>query len=295
MSEILLLAVVAGMVATVNPCGFAMLPAYLALVVTGSADRTQRQQLGRALGSSALMTAGFVTVFGLFGVVIAPIFASVQRYLPFVTVLIGLTLLVVGAFLITGREISLLVPKPRKGAPDQRLSTMFGYGVAYAIASLSCTIGPFLAVSGAALRSGEVGEGVLAFVAYAAGMGLVVTALAVATALASAGLVSRARGLLPHVSRLGGVLLVLVGLYVTYYGVYELRLFLGEADPADPVIDAASAFQSTLVDWLTAIGPLPALIVLAVLLGLGFAAVHLRRVARGRYDRTHHRRSQEQE
>lgn len=282
MNEVLLLAVVAGMVATVNPCGFAMLPAYLTLVVTGSTDRTQRQLLGRALASSALTTAGFVTVFGLFGVVIAPIFTSVQRYLPFVTVLIGLALVVVGALLLTGREIRVLAPKPRKGAPDQRLVTMFGYGVAYAIASLSCTIGPFLAVSGAALRSGEVGEGVLAFVAYAAGMGLVVTALAVATALASAGVVSRARSLLPHVSRLGGVLLILVGLYVTYYGIYELRLFLGEADPADPVIDAAGAVQGALVNWLTEIGPLPALVVLVLLLGLGFAAIQLRRGARGR-------------
>jgi cytochrome c-type biogenesis protein len=41
MTETLLVAVVAGMVATANPCGFAMLPAYLTLVVTGSADRTR--------------------------------------------------------------------------------------------------------------------------------------------------------------------------------------------------------------------------------------------------------------
>jgi cytochrome c-type biogenesis protein len=171
MTETLLVAVVAGMVATVNPCGFAMLPAYLTLVVTGAADRTRAQLLARALGSSALMTLGFVTVFGLFGIVIAPVFASVQRYLPFVTVVIGAALVVLGALLLAGREITLLVPKPRKGAPNQRLASMFGYGIAYAIASLSCTIGPFLAVAGTSLRGGDVVEGVAAFVAYAAGMG----------------------------------------------------------------------------------------------------------------------------
>jgi cytochrome c-type biogenesis protein len=266
MTETLLVAVVAGMVATVNPCGFAMLPAYLTLVVTGSADRTRTQLLARAIGSSALMTLGFVTVFGLFGVVIAPVFASVQRYLPFVTVVIGVALLVLGALLLAGREITLLVPKPRTGAPNQRLGSMFGYGIAYAIASLSCTIGPFLAVAGSSLRRGDVGEGVAAFVAYAAGMGLVVTALAVATALASTAVATRARSLLPHISRIGGALLVLVGLYVTYYGVYELRLFLGDGDPADPVVDAAGTLQSTLVGWLTAVGPLPPLILLVALL-----------------------------
>jgi hypothetical protein len=211
--------------------------------------------------------------------VIAPVFASVQRYLPFVTVVIGVALLVLGALLLAGREITLLVPKPTKGAPNQRLGSMFGYGVAYAIASLSCTIGPFLAVAGASLRSGDLGEGILAFVAYAVGMGLVVTALAVATALASTAVTTRARSLLPHVSRFGGALLVLVGLYVTYYGIYELRLFLGGADPADPVIDAAGALQSTLVDWLTAAGPVPVVLVLvALLLGAGLLVRSRRKV-----------------
>lgn len=277
MTETLLVAVVAGMVATVNPCGFAMLPAYLTLVVTGAADRTRAQLLARALGSSALMTLGFVTVFGLFGIVIAPVFASVQRYLPFVTVVIGAALVVLGALLLAGREITLLVPKPRKGAPNQRLGSMFGYGIAYAIASLSCTIGPFLAVAGSSLRGGDVVEGVAAFVAYAAGMGLVVTALAVATALASTAVTSRARSLLPHISRIGGALLVLVGLYVTYYGIYELRLFLGGADPADPVVDAAGAVQNALVNWLTAVGPVPPLLLLLALLAGATLLVRRRR------------------
>lgn len=277
MTETLLVAVVAGMVATVNPCGFAMLPAYLTLVVTGAADRTRAQLLARALGSSALMTLGFVTVFGLFGIVIAPVFASVQRYLPFVTVVIGAALVVLGALLLAGREITLLVPKPRKGAPNQRLGSMFGYGIAYAIASLSCTIGPFLAVAGSSLRGGDVVEGVAAFVAYAAGMGLVVTALAVATALASTAVTSRARSLLPHISRIGGALLVLVGLYVTYYGIYELRLFLGGADPADPVVDAAGVVQNALVNWLTAVGPVPPLLLLLALLAGATLLVRRRR------------------
>lgn len=110
-------------------------------------------------------------------------------------------------------------------------------------------------------------------------MGLVVTALAVATALASTAVTARARSLLPHISRIGGALLVLVGLYVTYYGIYELRLFLGDADPADPVIDAAGTVQNTLVTWLTAIGPLPPLILLAVLLAGGTLLVRRRRKA----------------
>ncbi|RAS65868.1 hypothetical protein C8D87_104419 [Lentzea atacamensis] len=73
---------------------------------------------------------------------------------------------------------------------------------------------------------------------------------------------------------------MLVSLYVTCYGIYELRLFLGDADPADPVIDAASALQSTLVDRLTASGSVPALLVLVALLSGAALLVRNRHKAR---------------
>ncbi|MCG8927836.1 cytochrome c biogenesis CcdA family protein [Lentzea sp. CC55] len=276
MTQTLLVAVVAGMVATVNPCGFAMLPAYLALVVTGASEQSRARSLTRAVVSSAMMTLGFVTVFGLFGLAFSVVASSVQRYLPFVTVAIGLALVVVGALLLLGREITLLIPKPSKGAPNRHVGSMFGYGVAYAIASLSCTIGPFLAVAGSTLRGGDLLEGVTAFLAYALGMGLVVTVLAIGTALASDVMTRRARSLLPHASRLGGALLVLVGLYVAYYGVYELRLFFGDADPSDPVVDAAGRLQGLLVEWFTAIGPVPFVVVLVLLVVGGVLLVRRR-------------------
>ncbi len=280
MNETLLVAVVAGMLATVNPCGFAMLPAYLTLVVAGASERSRSRLLTRALASSAMMTLGFVTVFGLFGLLVSAAASSVQRYLPFVTVVIGLALVVLGVLLLAGREITLLVPKPSKGAPNRHIGSMFGYGVAYAIASLSCTIGPFLAVVGSTLRGGDLAEGALAFLSYALGMGLVVTVLAIATALASDVVTQRARSVLPYVTRIGGVLLVLVGLYVAYYGVYELRLFLGGGDAADPIVDAAATVQGVLVRWLDTIGPLPVTVLLALLLAAGFIVVRRRRAAR---------------
>ena len=111
---------------------------------------------------------------------------------------------------------------------------MFGYGVGYAIASLSCTIGPFLAVTGSSMRSGSTLEGLLVYVAYAAGIALVVGVLAVAVALANSALIDRMRRVLPYVNRISGVVLVVVGLYVGYYGVYEIRLFTAGGSAAGP-------------------------------------------------------------
>ncbi len=260
-------ALAAGMVAAVNPCGFAMLPAYLALVVTGDGaeERTRSVAVLRAFVATAAMAVGFLTVFGVFGLVVAPLASSVQEYLPAVTVVIGVLLVALGGWMLTGREVTVLLPKPGKGAPTGRLVSMIGYGFAYAIASLSCTIAPFLAVTSTTFQSGSVLGGVAAYLAYGAGMTLVVGVLAVAVALANTAIAGGIKRALPHVTRIGGGLLIVVGLYVGYYGVYELRLFHGDGSAADPIVDAAGAVQSVLAGWVDAVGPIPLVITLAVL------------------------------
>jgi hypothetical protein len=141
---------------------------------------------------------------------------------------------------------------------------MFGYGLAYALASLSCTIGPFLAVTASTFRGGSTLTAVAVLLTYGAGMALVVGVLAVAVALAGAGLAMRARQLLPHLPRLGGALVVLVGLYVGYYGIFELRLASGGGTD-DPVIAAAASVQRRVSDLVAAVGIAPLLVALAVL------------------------------
>jgi cytochrome c-type biogenesis protein len=271
MADDVTFAVVAGMLATVNPCGFAMLPGYLALVVD---DTSRASRIGRALVASALMTAGFVAVFGVFGLLSVSIASMAQRYLPIVTIVIGLVLAIMGALLLAGRELFLLLPKPARGAPTTRLISMLGYGIAFAIASLSCTIGPFLAAAGISLRDGDP----WLFVIYALGMGLVVAVLAVAAALASTAVSRGVHRMLPYIGRISGVLLVITGGYVAYYGVYELRLYHADGSPIDPVVDAAATVQGWLSDWLRTIGPSWLAVVLAVLVG-GFLVAR-RRVRR---------------
>lgn len=275
-------ALAAGLLAAFNPCGFAMLPAYLALVVVG--DGTSRGSIAavsRALAATVMMALGFLAVFGLFGLVIAPLAGQLQRYLPFVTVVIALGLLALGGWMLAGRELRVLVPKPGRGAPNGRLWSMFGYGLAYALASLSCTIAPFLAVTGQTFRSGSAAQGVVAFLAYAGGMALVVGVLAVGVALAGDTVTTRARRMLPYVNRIGGVLLVLAALYVGYYGIYEIRVFYASADPADPVIEAAGALQRWLAMIAERVGVLPLLGVLAALV-LAAVVVGRRRLNRQR-------------
>ncbi|MCV7427849.1 cytochrome c biogenesis CcdA family protein [Mycobacterium montefiorense] len=264
------LAFAAGLVAAVNPCGFAMLPAYLLLVVREQRNSERVSPLAglvRALSATAGMALGFLTVFGLFGALSISAATTVQRYLPYATVAIGIVLVVLGIWLLSGRELTALTPRqlgPRWAPKQQgsRLVGMYGYGISYAIASLSCTIGPFLAVTAAGLRSGSVVTGVSIYLAYVAGLTLVVGALAVAAATASSALADRLRRVLPFVNRIGGVLLVVVGLYVGHYGRYELRLLNTAADPRDALITAAGRLQGVLAGWVHQHGVWPWIVVL---------------------------------
>lgn len=241
------LALAAGLLAAFNPCGFALLPSFLVLIVSGPGG------VLRALRLSAAMTAGFVTVFGVAGVLIGLLTAPIQEHLPWVTVVIGVILLVLGVRLVSGRELQVPLPRLSAGGPAGSLLGLYGYGASYAIASLSCTIAPFLAVTGLVSGSGGLRSGVATFVAYGLGMGLVVGLLAMLVALAQDALVRRSRVVLPYVSRLSGALLVLAGGYVAYYGWYELRVYSG-ADAEDPIVAAATALPGRAAGWIDAIG-----------------------------------------
>jgi hypothetical protein len=266
------LAFVAGMVAAFNPCGFAMLPAYLTLVIDPQGS-SQLTAVGRALAATAAMALGFLAVFGSFGLLTVSVASTVQRYLPYVTLAIGVALLGLGIWLVSGREIRMpnMVGSSGRWAPTARLGSMFGYGVGYAIASLSCTIGPFLAVTGSSLRSGSPARGVLVYLAYAAGIALVVGVLAVAVALASSSMVDRMRTVLPYINRISGLILIVVGLYVAYYGYYEIRLFTANGSADDPVIGGAGRLQRVLAGWVYQHGGWPWLLVLGALIAAAAA------------------------
>lgn len=278
---LLLVALGAGMLAAVNPCGFALLPAYLSLLVLGDQPPGRVRAVGRALALTGAMTVGFVAVFGVFGLVVAPVASSVQRYLPWFTVVLGLALLVVGLLLVAGRSLPAIHLRRRRG-PVTPLTASFGsmagFGASYAVASLTCTVAPFLAVVVAGFRTESWLVGASLFLAYAAGMALVVGTVAVATALASGSLVGRIRRAGAWIPRAGGVLLAVAGGYVAYYGVWELRVLAG-AEASDPVIDAAARIQRWMADGVSWAGATTWLLVLAAL--VASAVLTSRLVRRG--------------
>lgn len=259
------LAFTAGMVATFNPCGFSLLPAYIGAFVAGDevAERTDQRVL-RAISVAAAVSLGFVIVFATVGLVINSIASEARRQLPWVTIVIGGLLVIVGIAALLGRTPRLSLRGPQFSTSSNSIGVMVGYGITYAVASLSCTIGPFIAVTGTAL-DGSLAEGITSYVAYALGMGVIILILGVASAVAHTAVARHMRRLSRIAPRLGGALMVLAGGYAIWYGRWELAVYDGDFG-TDPVIDAMEDIRLALVETITRIGPsrLAALAILAI-------------------------------
>ncbi|WP_433686907.1 cytochrome c biogenesis CcdA family protein [Micromonospora carbonacea] len=264
----LLLALTAGMLGAVNPCGFAMLPAYLSILVAGPGDG--RGAVGRALTAAAGLTCGYVLVFGAFGLAFAPLAGWLRPRLPWLTVTLGVGLVLLGLWLLAGRRLP--TPRPLTRAPrlTRTLPSTVLFGAAYALASLTCSIAPFLAIVATSLQAGSMLRGLALFVAYALGMGLVVAVAALGVALLRDRVVARLRGTGRWVPRLSGLVLLVAGGYVGWYGWYEVRLAEGRHDAfGDPVVVAAARVQQALVGALDAAGPALLAAALVALAALG--------------------------
>ena len=215
-----------GAASAVNPCGFAMLPAYLGMYVSGgNQDRDRRPVLlvGRAIMVGLSVSLGFVVLFGVVGLILG--FGSqaiVVTALPYVGLAVGVLLIGTGAFMAAGGKIYTSLAQrlaARVGDPGQlNVPGYVLFGVSYGLASLSCTLPLFLAVLGvgAGLSSGWL-DTIGQFVLYALGMGSVILALTLGMAVARTVLLRWMRAALPYVGIVGAWLMVLAGTYIVFY------------------------------------------------------------------------------
>ncbi|MEX2561929.1 MAG: cytochrome c biogenesis CcdA family protein, partial [Nitriliruptoraceae bacterium] len=209
----------AGLVATINPCGFAMLPAYLSyfMKVDDQPTASTAHNSVNALKVGAVVSAGFLAVFGLAGILITLGVNALIDALPWITIAIGIAIFALGIAMLTGREFRITLPKVGKAPSGRKYSGMFWFGVSYAIASLSCTLPVFLVVvAGAIPRLGFV-AGVTTFLIYGLGMSTLLLLVTLSLAFGKQTLVRRLRRGSQHVNRIAGAILALAGIYIVFF------------------------------------------------------------------------------
>ena len=213
------LAFTAGLVATVNPCGFAMLPAYLAyfLGLEGEARPGAARTIGRSLVVGAVVSAGFITVFGIAGVLITLGVQAVVGALPWAAMVVGVGVAILGVAMLGGFELTARLPKIGGGGPSSGLGGVYVFGLSYAVASLSCTLPIFLVVVAGTIPQLGFVSGVLTFLVYGLGMSMLLVVVTLALAFGKQALVGWLRRSAQHVNRVSGGILLVAGAYIVWF------------------------------------------------------------------------------
>jgi cytochrome c biogenesis protein CcdA len=213
------------MVSAVNPCGFAMLPAYLSLYLGSHEDdfrkRSPVRRALRALLIGGVVSLGFILLFGLAGVVVSAGGNAILGIMPWMGAVIGAVLVLMGVWMFAGRGLHTGVFQRfagRVGDPKAvSVRSFFLFGLAYGLASLSCTLPVFLAVIGSSVAAGGFASGAGQFLSYGLGMASVLITLTLALAFFKQGMVLWFHRTVPNVQLASAVLLVVAGGYIIYY------------------------------------------------------------------------------
>ena len=209
---------VLGVLAAVNPCGFVLLPTYL-IFFLGTREEpnlSTAERLRRALIVSSGISIGFLAIFFVIGVISRLFTQWIELNAKYASLAIGVVLLVGGARMLTGWTPKFASPQ-MNGVQSKTFRATIIYGLAYAVASIGCTIG-FLttAVFGSIALNGFV-SGVFSILLYGLGMAMLVTALTVSLAFAKTGLVTVIKSRLNIIQRLGAFFVTLTGVYLIFY------------------------------------------------------------------------------
>lgn len=253
----MIFAFAAGLLSTVNPCGFAMLPAYLSffLGLDDEADAPRRVVVGRALKVGFIMASGFVAIFGTAGLIIwfggRAVEGSIADGLAWVALASGAGVVGLGVWLLMGNTLKVRVPNLRAHTRSEGAGTIFTFGISYALASLSCAFPIFAGVIATSFSQNFV-EGIGSFLAYAAGMAAVVMLLTVGLALGKDKIVHRLRRASRVVDRVSGVVLVIAGAFIVFY--WTLVITSGEnALASNPLTVWVEGLQSDLTELIGAV------------------------------------------
>ncbi len=220
-----LFALAGGMASAVNPCGFAMLPAYLGMYLGANLNEEQKNNpfrtLGRALLIGGAVSAGFVILFGIAGAIVGVSASFVGQVLPWLGLVIGVGLVIIGAWMAGGGKLYIGLAAraaDRMGNPNEvGAKGYFMFGLSYGTASLGCTLPIFISVVGIGVAGFSITTVVGNFFLYALGMGLVIMGMTLGMAIFKGAMVTLMRKALPYIQYIAAGFMVVAGAYIIFY------------------------------------------------------------------------------
>lgn len=268
------LSFIRGLVASINPCGFVLLPTYLMyfLGVSAANGEMQRAPIRKALLVGVTVSSGFLAVFFAIGAVTQFWTQSLLENAKYATAAIGIAFVVLGIAMLFGYKLPIGTMQVRTGERDRTMRSMFLYGIAYAVASLGCTLPLFMSTLFQTGESKGYWAGVANVVMYALGMAVVVISLTLALAAANVSFVKWLKSKMQYVEMVSGAFVLLSGLYLLWYFYWR-----DVKEGSDPLTDAVDRLQQRVQNWLNGNWQIVAVVLGGVILvGFGYAMLRER-------------------
>ena len=247
----------AGLIAAFNPCGFAMLPAYLAYFLGHELKSPPDGYQGFLNGVkvSVTLSTGFVFVFALVGILTNTVIAenSIEERAGYITLPIGIILILLGLAMIRGYQPNIKIPGLHIKNFNRQLPSIFLFGASYAIVSIGCSAPIFFITVGSSFSRDGVINGVAVFITYALGMSIVVTFLTISLALTRTMIAKNMRRILPYLSPISGLLLTGAGFFLASYGWWEIQVSKGNYS-SNTFVDLSLRGSGRLSTWVDNVG-----------------------------------------
>ena len=236
-----------GLVAAFNPCGAAMFPAYVGYQLDAAEVGNPVSSAIRGILMGFAVTAGFLVVFGVIGVILALGGRLIADFLPFLGLSVGVVITAAGLWLLLSRRhIGFMAASRVNLGSGKGYRQVFLFGIAYAIASLSCALPIFLAsvgiVVGQGLSAGGTIDAISGSLAYGAGMGAIMMAATLGVVFFK-GLISKGmRVVFPIIEPIGNLAMVGAGSYLIWYWLFGTGSVLLEARVEELTLGGVALF-----------------------------------------------------
>jgi cytochrome c-type biogenesis protein len=200
----------AGIATFFSPCSYALLPGYVGYYAATTED--ERPPLSGVIARGGAAALGVIATFLLLSVVAVLASDLIERLLPAVELLVGVSLIGLGIAVVVGFTGSIHVSLPK------RRSSVLGFGLfgaLYALAATACVLPLFVAVALQSLTFTTVGTALI-LGAYAGSVGALIIVATVATGVGHEALVGRVSEHVEILTKLAGGVLVVAGLGQLY-------------------------------------------------------------------------------
>src|SRR3989344_1527395 len=206
----------AGLQAFFAPCSIALIPAYVGYYVKQeTGDNNKIQQLLFGLKAGSLASLGLISVYIVFGIILALFGRLIAPIFPWIELVTGGLLLFMGSSTLLGYEFAVRPPLVIQTRTNGGRRFYF-FGVAYAFGAIGCTLPIFLLVIFQALAQGGILGGLVNFIAYASAMIALMIVFSLIAAVSKTAISRFMKRYMLVLQKSAGVLILLAGVYLLY-------------------------------------------------------------------------------